>query len=277
MKLKTIFKQIARLPSLASIIAHFIQRALKKTANSTFFRNLILVAIVLATIIVSLEAYPEVASQYSSLLQFCDRLILTLFIAECFIKIAAEVPYPWRYFTNIWNIFDFLIVIALMLATNSQYLVLLRMARLLQVFKLVTAFPALQIIISALVKSIPSMGCVLLILSLLFYGYGVAATFLFGQNDPVHFNSLSISILSLFRVITLEDWTDIMYIQMFGCDKYGYEGIEELCTQPFAFPFVSPVFFVSFVVLGAMIIINLFVSIITTHLMKSLEQNQPQS
>ena len=42
----------------------------------------------------------------------------------------------------------------------------------------------------------------------------------FGANDPLHFRSVPIALLSLFRAATLEDWTDIMYISIFGCDKY---------------------------------------------------------
>ena len=39
--------------------------------------------------------------------------------------------------------------------------------------------------------------------------------------DPFHFRSIPISMLSLFRASTLEDWTDIMYINIYGCNKYS--------------------------------------------------------
>ena len=115
---------------------------------------------------------------------------------------------------------------------------------------------------SALLKSIPSMGYVALLLSLLFYVYSVAAVFLFGANDPVHFESLPLAMLSLFRVVTGEDWTDIMYIAMYGCADYGYGGMEELCTQSQGYPVFGALFFVSFMLLGAMVILNLFIGVI---------------
>jgi voltage-gated sodium channel len=70
--------------------------------------------------------------------------------------------------------------------------------------------------------------------------------------------------LSLFRVVTLEDWTDIMYINMYGCDNYGYDNIKNLCNKPDASPLGAAMFFVSFVLLGTMIILNLFVGVIMT-------------
>jgi voltage-gated sodium channel len=69
-------------------------------------------------------------------------------------------------------------------------------------------------------------------------------------------------VLSLFRVVTLEDWTDIMYIQMHGRAGYGYEGMETLCTASQARPLLGALFFVSFVLFGTMIVLNLFIGII---------------
>ena len=128
--------------------------------------------------------------------------------------------------------------------------------------KLVRALPKLQVLVSALLKSIPSMGYVSLLLFMLFYLYAVAATMFFGANDPVHFGRLEISMLSLFRTVTLEDWTDLMYIQMQGCAHYGYDGMPELCTASVSQPLTSVAFFVSFVLLGTMVILNLFVGVI---------------
>jgi len=106
------------------------------------------------------------------------------------------------------------------------------------------------------------MGYVALLLSLLFYVYSVAAVFLFGATEPVHFESLPLAMLSLFRVVTREDWTDVMYIAMYGCDNYGYGGIEQLCTQPQSYPVFGALLFVTFMLLGAMVILNLFIGVI---------------
>ena len=108
------------------------------------------------------------------------------------------------------------------------------------------------------------MGYVSLLLLLLFYLFAVTGVFLFGENDPVHFRNLQLAMLTLFRVVTLEDWTDVMYIQMYGCEGYGYGGMEHLCTTSTAHPVFGAAFFVTFVLIGTMIVLNLFVGVIMT-------------
>ena len=91
-------------------------------------------------------------------------------------------------------------------------------------FRLVRTIPKLQLLVNVLLKSIPSIGHVATLMSIIFYIYATMGVFLFGENDPVHFGDLTLALLSLFRVVTLEDWTDIMYINIHGCDHeiWGY-------------------------------------------------------
>jgi voltage-gated sodium channel len=95
---------------------------------------------------------------------------------------------------------------------------------------------------------------------------------MWGKNDPVHFGNLQISMVSLFRAVTLEDWTDLMYTQMFGCDNYGYDSMQHLCTESTAAPVMGSLFFVSFVLVGTMIILNLFIGVI----MKGMDEAQSE-
>ncbi len=236
----------------------------KLIANSSNFQNFITLVILCAGVLVGVETYPDIVARHHGLLHLLDQSVLWIFVAEIVVKMGAEGSKPWNYFRDGWNVFDFLIVAACFMPISSQYVTVLRLARLLRVLKLVRALPKLQILVSALLKSIPSMAYVSVLLVLLFYVYGVAAVFIFGKNDPVHFGTLQISMLSLFRIVTLEDWTDIMYINMFGCDQYGYASNEALCTSPDALPVVSPLFFVTFVLFGTMIILNLFIGVIMT-------------
>ena len=186
---------------------------------------------------------------------------------------GAHGRHWYRYFKDPWNIFDFAIVVACLLPFGGGFVAVLRLLRVLRVLKLVTALPKLQILVGALLKSIPSMLYVSVLLGLLFYLYAVTATFFFSENDPVHFKTLQLSMLSLFRTVTLEDWTDLMYINMYGCDQYGYDGNEALCTKPNAMPVFASAFFVSFVLSGTMIILNLFIGVI----MNGMEEAQAEA
>ncbi|MBX2828600.1 MAG: ion transporter [Flavobacteriaceae bacterium] len=244
----------------------------KKIAESKWFQNSITIAILIAGVLVGIATYPEFSEKHHGILELLNKIILWIFVAEVVIKMIAEGKKPWRYFYDGWNVFDFVIVAAAFLPFGGSSVAVLRLLRLLRVLKLVKALPKLQLLVSALLKSIPSMGYVSILLLLLFYIYAVAGVFFFGANDPIHFENLQMSMLSLFRVVTLEDWTDVMYINMYGCDNYGYDGNEALCTNPSASPIGGAVFFVSFVLLGTMIILNLFIGVIMNGMDEAREE-----
>ena len=194
----------------------------KKLTESDAFQNFITIVIIFAGVLVGVETYPDVHEEYHSILHLLDQLILWTFVAEIGLKMLAQGKRPWRYFYDGWNVFDFIIVAGAFMPFAAQYATVLRLLRLLRVLKLVRALPRLQMLVGALLKSIPSMAYVSILLVMLFYVYAVASVFMWGENDPVHFGTLQISFVSLFRAVTLEDWTDLMYIQMYGCDAYGY-------------------------------------------------------
>jgi voltage-gated sodium channel len=245
---------------------------LKKIRDSKSFQYFIIACIMLAGLLVGMETYPSVVARIGPTIDIIGALILWIFVAEIIIKMGAEGSKPWRYFLDPWNVFDFLIVVACVLPFDAEFITVLRLARILRVMKLLRAMPKLQILVGALLKSIPSIGYVSLLLFLLFYLYACSATFLFSQNDPIHFENLQISMVSLFRVVTLEDWTDIMYIQMYGCAGYGYGGHPELCTASDANPVLGALFFISFVLIGTMVIMNLFIGVIMTGMEEAQEE-----
>jgi voltage-gated sodium channel len=249
-----------------------MQAVARAIAESRRFQNTITLLIILAGILVGIETYPSMEARYGTVLHLLDKIILGAFIVEIVVKVAAEGRKPWRYFVDPWNVFDFVIVAAALLPFGGSAATVLRLLRLLRVLKLVRALPKLQLLVSALLKSIPSMAYVSLLLFLLFYVYAVAAVFMWGGNDPLHFRHLQVAMVSLFRAVTLEDWTDLMYIQMYGCDVYGYGGIEQMCTKPAASPVAGALFFVSFVLFGTMIILNLFIGVI----MKGMDEAQAE-
>ena len=70
---------------------------------------------------------------------------------------------------------------------------------------------------------------------------------LFHEVDPTHWRNLGIALLSLFRIVTLEDWTDIMYAAM---QVYWW----------------AWAYFVSFVVMGTFVVVNLFIAVVLNNL-----------
>ncbi|MDH5377202.1 MAG: ion transporter [Gammaproteobacteria bacterium] len=223
----------------------------KTIVSSRFFQNFIIFIILLNAALIGMETYPGLSGQYGALLHSMDRFCLAVFVIEILLKITACGSKPQNFFKSGWNVFDFLIVAAAFVPGVENQTTVLRLIRLLRVLRLLSALPSMQVMVMALLHSIPRVGQMGILASLLFYIYAVIGTTLFGQHDPQHWGTLHISLLSLFRTLTLEDWTDLMY-----------KGME---LYPWAW-----IYFVSFVLLATFVIFNMLIGII----LSSMEEAQ---
>jgi voltage-gated sodium channel len=218
---------------------------IKTFVASKPFHHVIVAVIALAGVVAGLETSPAIMAQHGALLHGLDKIILGIFVIEAALKMAMHGRQPWRYFADGWNVFDFLIVVMCLLPVGGPFAAVLRLARALRLLRLVSALPKLQLLVGALLKSLSAMGYVSLLLALLFYIYAVAGIHLFGAHDPKNFGSLGAALLTLFRIVTLDNWGDIFLTQL-----------------PNVPAFKVAVYFVTFIVFGTMIILNLFIGII---------------
>ena len=243
-----------------------MQKKLKAFTESKNFQVFFIGIIILSGVVVGLDSYPEISDEHGTILRSLDSIILGFFVFEICLKLISFTPRVHEFFKDGWNIFDFVAVSACFLPFDGQSIIVLRLLRVLRIVRLVGTIPELKLIVNTLLKSIPSLGYIGVLLFILFYIYACLGTFLFRGNDPIHFESLHISLLSLFRVATLEDWTDIMYTAIYGCQNYGYSGMKELCENSNAFPFLGWFYFVSFVLLATFIFFNLFIGVIISNM-----------
>jgi voltage-gated sodium channel len=209
-----------------------------------WFKRIVILTILLAGILAGLETDTRLRELNGPLLRLLDTLVLVVFIGEILLKLCSHGRHWWRYFRDGWNVFDFLIVTICCLPIQSHYAAVLRLARVLRVLRLVSALPRLQMLVGALLKSLGAMGYVALLLGLMFYIYAVAGVQLFGRHAEETFGSLPRALQSLFQMITLDNWSEL-----FGPVRD-------------AAPLAASIYFVSFILLGTMIMLNLFIGII---------------
>jgi voltage-gated sodium channel len=230
--------------------------------NHKTFKVFILLLIFLSAILTGIETYLDNTERHRMIFLFIDNFIVYCFTAEILLKILAMGKRPFSFFSDPWNVFDFIIVaVCLIPAIDTHFVAVIRIVRVLRILRMVNFFPKLRILIGALLKSIPSMGYVIMLLALLFYVYAIIGVFVFGGKDPMHFGNLHHALVTLFKVLTLEGWTEIMNTHLYGNYSNGKEEITSL------WPFL---YFASFILLGAMIIMNLFIGVIMT----SMEESQ---
>ena len=218
-----------------------------RTVNKKWFEYTIIGLILVNAAVLGLETSASINQKYHSLFSYINQFVLAVFVLEAAMKITAVYPTIGKYFRDGWNVFDFTIVVLSFVPATGQFAIIARLARLLRVLRLISALPELRLIVSTLIKSIPSMANVILLMAVIFYVYAIMGFHLFHEHDPQHWGNVGIALLSLFRIATLEDWTDLMYTGM------------EL--SPIAW-----IFFVSFVVIGTFVVINLFIAIIINNL-----------
>ena len=221
--------------------------------NHALFEKIIIGLIVFNGVILGMETSSTLVASYGYWFELASNLILLVFIVEAVMKITAVAPKFKLYFGSGWNLFDFSVVILSLLPTTGEFAMIARLARLLRVMRLISTIPELRLIVTTLVRSLPSMAHVLLLMAVIFYIYAVAGFHLYHEHDPELWGTLGLSLLTLFRVVTLEDWTDVMYTAM---DMHP----------------LSWIFFVSFVIVGTFVIINLFIAVVINNLEEAKQE-----
>ena len=252
-----------------------------KLVHSAGFQRMILALIVISGVLVGFETYPAFSegTPVGEAIIFVQKIILGIFVAEQVLKIIACGNRPWEYFRQGWNLFDLGIIVVCFLPLDAQFATVFRLARLLRTLRMVTVLPRLQVLVGALLKSIPSLGYIGLLLGLHFYVYACAGTFLFAKNDPMRFGNLHQTALTLFQVLTLEGWNDILATQFNGSDAEYPDSWKELAEQArpgfrysHAQPIPAAIYFVTFILMGTMIMLNLFTGVIISSMEEAQEE-----
>lgn len=219
----------------------------RRIADNPRFQHFILGVIVLGAIVIGVETSATLTGRYGAIIRAVEQLIQTIFVAEIAIRVLAYWPRPAAFFRNGWNVFDFAVVAASVLPQAGAFAMVARLARLMRVTRLVSAFPELRLIIGTMVRSIPSMGHVIVLLSLLLYVYAVLGFHFFREADPSHWGSLGAALLTLFQMLTLEGWVEI---QAAVLDRYR----------------LAWIYFSSFVFVAVFVVVNLFIAVVINNL-----------
>jgi voltage-gated sodium channel len=183
------------------------------------------------------------SSSVDSLLTAADDTFLGIFVVELVIRIAAFGRRPQDFFRDGWNVFDFTVIALAFVPGVRQNVTLLRLARLLRVVRLVTVLPDLRVLLQAMVRSIPPITSLVLLTVLIMYVYGMVGWILFHSDDPENWGNIGDAMLSLFQILTLENWPEFL--------ERGQENAP-----------ASWIYFVSYILIASFLVINILIAII---------------
>ena len=231
--------------------------ALSRLVHSKWFEGFIFTVIILNAIVLGLETYGSIVDRYGDTLYLLNEIFLGIFIVEILLRIGAYGSRPWNYFRSGWNVFDFVAVFAVFIPGVRENATLLRLVRLLRVVRVVSVLPDLRVLISGMLRAIPPIASMAALTLLLIFIYGMIGWKIFGEEIPERWGDIGEAMLTLFTVLTLEGWNEILFA--------GQE-----VTQ-FAW-----VFFVSFVLIASFLLINILIAIIINSVEDAREAERTQ-
>lgn len=226
------------------------QRFLTLRSNKAF-EFFVISVIILSALVIGAKTYniPQLALDIFAML---DLAITLFFLAEIIVRMIAEGSLR-RFFKGGWNIFDFIIVVASLVPVDDSEMALLgRLLRIFRLLRLVSIVPELRVLLSAFLTAIPRMGYVALLMFIVFYIYAAMGSMFFAGINPVLWENISIAMLTLFRVATFEDWTDVMY--------------ETMDVYPFSW-----IFYITFIFIVAFVFLNMMIGIVLETLQREHE------
>jgi hypothetical protein len=149
------------------------------------------------------------------------------------------------------------------------------------VLKMGDKFPKLKIVTNSLSEGCEIIFYVICLLLLVLYLFAIVGCTFFGANDPWHFANLHTALITLFRSATFDDYTEIMYINILGCDKFdGGDFPMSDCVEPVVSPMLAIAFFVSLSLVANFIFLNALTGVIIVsmgHVVERMEHAEHEA
>ncbi|XP_030067538.1 voltage-dependent T-type calcium channel subunit alpha-1H isoform X2 [Microcaecilia unicolor] len=235
-------------------------------------------------ITMSMEHYSQPKSLEEAL-KYCNYVFTIVFVFEALLKLVA---FGFRrFFKDRWNQLDLAIVLLSImgitleeieinasLPINPTIIRIMRVLRIARVLKLLKMATGMRALLDTVVQALPQVGNLGLLFMLLFFIYAALGVELFGKmvcNDEnpceglsrhATFENFGMAFLTLFRVSTGDNWNSIMKDTLRECSSDDKHCLSYL-------PFISPVYFVTFVLIAQFVLVNVVVAVLMKHLEES--------
>jgi voltage-gated sodium channel len=247
--------------------------------KSHSFHTIVSIAIILCSVTLGVETfYPE----HQNVFDLLDVLFTVFFTCEIIVRLIAERN-PINFFKlfsfknrrvivdedGFWNWFDFTIVVVSIISLfghlfeHPEFLVVSRLFRVLRVLRLLEVSAELKAVERKIVSIVPTIFSFALLLGILLYIYSIIGIYLFShhQYQNADFTTLGHAFITLFQLMTLDGWSDMMYS----------------ASASYNDSWLIKSYFVSFVILTAIVSFNVFVAVLTSQVHEKVVEDQKTS
>ena len=202
------------------------------------FEFLVIAVIIANAASLAALTYADLDPAAVALAHVVDRAAIVFYMVEVVLRIISYGLKPWMFFRNPWNVFDFIIVVAIPLLDDAT--VIFRLVRLLRILRIFRFLPEARILMLSMIKSSAPLANLAVLIGFLMFIYAMAGVYLFGADAPEQWGNIGLAMLTLTVMLTLENFPDAF--------------LSGLDITPWALLyFLSYMFFIVFTVLNVLI------------------------
>ena len=206
------------------------------------FETLVIAVIIISALAIGANTH-DLPPNAIKVLHVLDFSITLFFLFEIILRMVVTPRFK-DFFKKGWNVFDtFIVAVSLIPIDDSEGILLARLLRIFRVLRLISFVPELRMLVGALLKAIPRMGYVVLLMFVIFYMYGAVGSMFFNSVDPGLWGNISVAMITMFRVVTFDNWSEVMYAVM--------------DVHPLAW-----IYFLSFIFLNAFVFLNMMIGVV---------------
>ena len=232
-------------------------KPLTRLVESPAFTAAVVAVILANALVLGLQTYPGVDRRYGETLDLLNGMFLAFFVVEILLRLASYLPRPWRFFLDGWNVFDFVAVGLAFAPGLRENSTILRLARLARIVRVVHLLPDVRTLIAGVIRSLPPLASMAVMTTVILFVYGMIGWQLFGEEQPQHWGTIGHAMLTLFVMLTLENFP-----------QYMERGME---IHPWSW-----VFFVSFILIAAFVVLNVLIGIVLNSMEEARELERRQ-
>jgi voltage-gated sodium channel len=228
------------------------RNVLARVVDSPIFTTIVIGTIAVNAAVLGLQTYEGVEDRWGDALFVVNGICLGIFLVELALRMASYWPRPLAFFRNGWNVFDFVVILAVFVPGIRQSSTLLRLLRLLRVVRIVRVLPDLRVLLLGVWRSVPPLASIGAVTAMILFVYGMVGWIWFGDELPDLFGNIGRAMLTLFVMLTLENFPIYMDAAME--------------VEPWAW-----VYFVSFILVAAFIVLNVLIGVVLNSMEEARE------